>query len=93
MVDPITVTKIWLMVKPFKRWKESRARKRMQIDLGTRTSTNSGIAGVVAIMVMSTLKYVAPDFSPPEGFEAGITALVMWVIARFSKSPSEYRVL
>lgn len=83
-----------------KAWKQNRKEKRaarkgkgMAINLGTRTSTNSGVAGIVAIVIIKALSVVAPDFAPPEGFEAGITAVVMYVIARFSKSPAEPKAL
>jgi hypothetical protein len=65
----------------------------MAIDIGTRTSTNSGVAGIVAIVLIKALAAIAPDFAPPEGFEAGITAVVMYVIARFSKSPATPKAL
>jgi hypothetical protein len=84
-LDPITVTKLWLLVKPYKRFKAWRARRKglpMAIDLGTRTSTNtvvgSPILGVVYVNLVQMLPYPEAVVLTTAGFA--------WLVARFSKT-------
>lgn len=63
----------------------------MQIDIGTRTSTNAGVAGGLVLFVMWLGNYFAPELmaSAPPGTEAILTAVAMWGVARISKTGSE----
>jgi hypothetical protein len=93
-LDPITVTKLWLLVKPYKRFKAWRARRKglpMAIDLGTRTSTNtvvgSPILGVVYVNLVQMLPYpeLVAALTTPEAVVL-TTAGFAWLVARFSKT-------
>jgi hypothetical protein len=64
VLDPVTVTKIWLLVKPYKRfkaWRQRRKGKRMAIDLGTRTSTNAVVGGGFLGVVYVNLVEILPS--------------------------------
>jgi hypothetical protein len=96
-LDPITVTKLWLLVKPYKRFKAWRARRKglpMAIDIGTRTSTNAavggGTLGLVYVNLVQMLPYpelVAAMTTPEMVVLASV--LLAGVVARFSKTPTE----
>lgn len=53
----------------------------------SRTSTKAGLAGIIAMGVLHAISWFASDF-PTVGLEEWITAVVMWVIARKSKTPA-----
>ena len=61
----------------------------LEIDTGFRTSTNAGVAGGLAIVVIFILTLIWPEqmMNSPMGLEAGLTALFMGLVARFSKTP------
>jgi uncharacterized protein involved in cysteine biosynthesis len=97
VLDPVTVTKIWLLVKPYKRfkaWRQRRKGKRMAIDLGTRTSTNAvvggGFLGVVYVNLVEILPWpqVVTALTTPEMVSL-VSVLLAGVVARFSKTPAE----
>lgn len=52
-----------------------------------RTSTKSGIAGVVTFAILGALGHFAPEF-PTVGLEEWLTAVVMYFTARWSKTPA-----
>jgi len=60
------------------------------IDSGWRTSTNAALAGGLAVIVISLLRYFAPEFmaSSPDGLEIGLAGVFVWLIARASKTPA-----
>jgi hypothetical protein len=63
VIDPITVAKLWLLVKPWKRLKERRAKRKgkgMAIDIGTRTSTNAAVGGGTLGLVYVNLVEMLP---------------------------------
>ena len=95
-VDPVTVAKVWMAVKPFKRFKAWRAKRkgeRMAIDLGTRTSTNAMVGGGILAQVYVQVVSMLPGegalealLLQPESI-AFFAVLLAAVIARFSKTP------
>src|SRR5690606_25882776 len=59
-------------------------------EVGMRTSTNAGIAGIVVnilIQVLQWLPATAELGASPE-VAAGLTAIAMWIVARISKTPA-----
>jgi hypothetical protein len=101
VIDPITVAKLWLLVKPWKRLKERRAKRKgkgMAIDIGTRTSTNAavggGTLGLVYVNLVEMLPYphlVAALTTPEMVVLASV--LLAGVVARFSKTKAEPGIL
>lgn len=97
MIDPLTVTKIWLLVKPFKRFKAWR-QKRMALDLGTRTSTNTVVAspilGTIYVNLVQMLPYpeLVAALTTPEAVVLA-TAFFAWAVARVSKTPDAPKAL
>lgn len=64
-------------------------------EVGMRTSTNAGIAGIIVnilIQVLQWLPATAELGSSPE-VAAGLTAIAMWIVARISKTPANPGVL
>ncbi len=97
-MDPITVAKIWLLVRPVKRFKKWNKRRKaeddMALDLGTRTSTNTvvgtSIFGSIAVQLIQLLPYpelVAALTTPEAVILWG--SIIAWTVARFSKTPAE----
>jgi hypothetical protein len=64
----------------------------MAIDLGTRTTTNMTVSGLVVFGIMKLLSTFFPGF-PTEGLEEAIAAVVAYVVGYFSKSPANPKVL
>lgn len=56
-----------------------------------RTSTKAGLAGGLAVILMWLGHYFVPEFmaEAPTGAEAALTAIIMWGVARLSRSPSK----
>ena len=105
MVSPLAaykVFKVWRAVKPIKRLRERRARKRRRkelgidegfvMELGTRTSTNAGAVGIIAVIVMRVIETVTPEVATITILGMGMQELILvaltWVVARFSKTPA-----
>lgn len=64
------------------------------MNTGMRTSTNSGIAGILSFGVIWVLSYFAPEFlasapGDPEITGSVITGLFMWATARWSTTPAK----
>ena len=59
---------------------------------GLRTSTKSGAAGVVSFAVLAVIAQVAPEL-PTAGLEEWITAVVMYLVARWSRTPEKVGLL
>jgi hypothetical protein len=64
----------------------------MAIDLGTRTTTNMGVSGLVVWGVMKLISTYVPD-APTEGLEELIAAVVAYVIGYFTKTPAQPKAL
>ena len=109
-LDPISVAKLWLLVKPFKRFKAWRTRRKMRsweghhldevaeefntekerpmaLDLGTRTSTNAGVAGLAVVWICQLVEQYLPGLLGANADDYLIVA-VAWAVARFSKTPA-----
>jgi hypothetical protein len=97
-LDPVTVWKgvqFWTTVKPFKKFKAWRARRKgkaMAIDLGTRTTTNMTVSGLVVFGVMKLVSTYFPS-APTEGLEELVAAVVAYIVGYLSKSPTQPKVL
>lgn len=86
------------------RRQERRARKRgqalpavesegsMAINLGTRTSTNAGVAGLAVVWACQLVEQVAPGLLGAKADDYLIVAIA-WLVARFSTTPAEPKVL
>lgn len=98
--------KVWVAERPFTRWKEHRRRKRrlrelgieeptMQINLGTRTSTNAFAGGTLFSQIYVQLISLIPGEGAIEVLllkpEAVAFAAVLFatLVARISKTPAE----
>jgi hypothetical protein len=99
MTDPLTIAKLWLLIKPVKRLKARRKRRKgMALDLGTRTSTNTAVGapilGTVYVNLVQMLPYesVVAALTTPEMVVLA-TALFAWVVARFTRTPKDPGVL
>lgn len=114
-MDPVTVAKLWLVVKPWKRLRQWRTRRKMRswheehggppdemleefnsteevrkpmaLDLGTRTSTNTGIAGLAVVWICQLVEQYLPGLLGANADDYLIVA-VAWLVARFSKTPA-----
>lgn len=91
-----TVINTWLAVKPIKRWREHRQRKKrlkelgIEEDSGMRTSTGAGLAGVLANLLVQVLQmFPATEALATPEVAAGVTAVVMWIVARVWKTPEQ----
>jgi hypothetical protein len=62
-------------------------RKPMAIDLGTRTTTNMTVSGLVVFGVMKLISTYFPD-APTEGLEELVAAVVAYVVGYLSKTPT-----
>lgn len=107
-LDPVSIAKLWLAIKPIQRIKQARQRRRrlrelgveepMAIDLGTRTSTNTVVGtslfGSIAVQIIQLLPYPAlvAALTTPEAVILWGAALA-WLVARFSKTPAVPKVL
>lgn len=58
-----------------------------------RTSTKSGISGIVTFALLLALRIFAPDLELPLSAEGWIMSAVMYVTARFSKTPKSPGIL
>jgi hypothetical protein len=100
VVDPLTATKIWLLVKPYKRfkhWNQNRKQRKgkgMAIDTGLRTSTNTvvgaPILGTIYVNLVQLLPYkeLVAALTTPESVVL-VTSLLAWGVARWSKTPAD----
>jgi len=59
------------------------------MDTGLRTSTNAGLAGGIAVLIIWVGGMFAPESmaNAPAGLEAAITGIIMALVARFSSTP------
>jgi len=58
----------------------------MAIDLGTRTTTNMTVSGLVVYGILKAVSAYFPDF-PTDGLEEVLSAVVAYFVGRFTKSP------
>jgi hypothetical protein len=95
-LDPLTVAKLWILVKPYKRFKEWRARRKgksMAVDTGLRSSSNMVIAGGVANIIVEVAQMVWPQFVLSPEMRVNLTLAIAWVASRFTKTPTEAKVI
>jgi hypothetical protein len=94
-MDPLTVAKLWILVKPYKRLKnaiKARKERKLAINIGTRTSTNAvvggGILGVVYVNLVEILPWpgLVAALTTPEMVSL-VSVLLAGLVARFSKTP------
>lgn len=70
----------------------SEVRKPMALDLGTRTSTNAGVAGLAVLWLCQLVEQFLPGLLGANADDYLIVA-VAWLVARFSKTPDVPKVL
>lgn len=107
-MDPVTIAKLWLAIRPIKRIKERREAKRkarqglpaetrevgsMAINTGLRSSSNSAIAAVIVNVVVGVVNGLFPDFTIPADWLVYLTAGSMWLVGRFTKTPEAPKVI
>ncbi len=61
------------------------------MDTGLRTSSNAGIAGGLAVVLMWILGWQLPEAMDmaPAGLEAAFTVIIMTFFGRISKTPKK----
>ena len=64
----------------------------MAIDIGTRTTTNMTVSGLVVFGVMKAISRFFPE-APTEGLEEIVAAVVAYVVGYFTKTPATPKVL
>ena len=107
-LDPVTIAKVWMVVKPIRRLKEARQRRKARRNgtelssekveyevtedsgMALRTSTGAGLAGIAVNLLMQVLQAfpATAELATPE-VAAGLTAVVMWIVARIWKTPEK----
>jgi hypothetical protein len=95
-LDPVTVAKLWILVKPFKRIRaaiQARKGKKMAVETGLRSSSNMVIAGGVANILVEVAQMVWPQFVLSPEMRVNLTLAIAWVASRFTKTPAEAKVI
>jgi hypothetical protein len=103
MMDPLSGAQFWLLVKPFervkelrqrfKKWRAKRKGKAMAVETGLRSSSNMVIAGGVANIVVEVAQMIWPEFVLTPEMRVNLTLAIAWVASRFTKTPSEAKVI
>jgi hypothetical protein len=103
MMDPLSGAQFWLLVKPFervkelrqrfKKWRAKRKGKAMAVETGLRSSSNMVIAGGVANILVEVAQMVWPEFVLTPEMRVNLTLAIAWVASRFTKTPSEAKVI
>jgi hypothetical protein len=93
-LDPVTVAKLWILVKPFKRIRaaiQARKGKKMAVETGLRSSSNMVIG--VANIIVEVAQMVWPQFVLSPEMRVNLTLAIAWVASRFTKTPAEAKVI
>jgi hypothetical protein len=103
MMDPLSGAQFWALVKPVQRLKELRQRikerrakrkgKGMAVETGLRSSSNMVIAGGVANIIVEVAQMVWPEFVLSPEMRVNLTLAIAWVASRFTKTPTEAKVI
>jgi hypothetical protein len=96
-MDPLTVAKLWIYVKPVKRIKaaiKASKERKLVLNTGKRTSTNTvvgaPILGTIYVKLVQMLPYpeLVDALTTPEAVVLA-TAVFAWLVARVSKTPRQ----